>query len=151
MHALLLSSTLPLYALLARIDTHTRTHIQPFNAQRLIYQSSCVYVCAERERKLGTHTHIHYLKQRRTSIRPSTATSKRRKKGIRTAVLCFVYSKAKKKERKKKHSALLLLFIEWGERENKRKSRQSKSACFSRSTAHRHIHVFPFTSKLATR
>jgi len=69
--------------------THTHTLTQPSNIQRLIYQSSCVYVYVRRKRKRnqGTHTqahtHIHplyYLKQRFTSVRPSTAKGKRRKK-----------------------------------------------------------------------
>ncbi len=49
--------------------THTHTLTQPSNIQRLIYQSSCVYVYVRRKRKRnqGTHTQAHTSTHTHTS------------------------------------------------------------------------------------
>ena len=97
-----------------------RTHTQPSSIQRLIYQSNYVCACAQKEKEESkthnTHARIHLLlqndlKQRCTSVRPSTTNSKHRKKEKKKKSkkrhqnrypYYFIYSKAAMKEKKKK-------------------------------------------------
>jgi hypothetical protein len=90
MHRCRLRRSFSLCVVCLRTHTHTHALTQPSNTQRLIYQSSYVYVRRKRKKEKARHAHTHtrihlpciyyYLKQRFTSVRPSTTKSKRRKK-----------------------------------------------------------------------
>jgi hypothetical protein len=77
-----------LFAVCSHTHTHAYTAIQHTTSNLSIELCVCVYVRRKRKRKQGTHTQAHthtyiylyYLKQRFTSVRPSTAKGKRRKK-----------------------------------------------------------------------